>query len=289
MKLEISHLTRYLYEEPVIKSVNEIRLTPKTNHRQSCYHHSIVIEPAVSTFSYDDFFNNHVYSFSIYEPHKEIEIKAHSIVVTNEIKREELQIIPFREELKVLRGEEFQNDYAEYLTTTNYISLTPAIVNFAEEIRNSRPVTSIHELLEQISAMIYSNFTYDPQVTHVYTTVTDFLTMKRGVCQDYAHLMIAICKYLHIPARYVSGYHYVSDLQGGLADFTQASHAWVEAFVPYIGWVGFDPTNNGKINERYVKLGHGRDYSDIVPMKGIYRGTDRQNLEVTVDVRKIED
>jgi len=123
----------------------------------------------------------------------------------------------------------------------------------------------------------------------VKTTASEMFGKKRGVCQDFAHFMIACCRACRIPARYVSGYHFVGDLQGGTANFEQASHAWVEAFVPGLGWCSFDPTNADPVGERYVKLGHGRDYKDIVPVKGVYRGSGEQKLKVTVDVRKIED
>ena len=102
--------------------------------------------------------------------------------------------------------------------------------------------------------------------------------------------MLACCRVLGIPARYISGYHFVSDLQTATAAFQQASHAWVEAFIPGVGWLGFDPTNNETMNWRYIKLGHGRDYCDIVPVKGSYKTLPgNRNMEVTVDVRKVED
>lgn len=143
--------------------------------------------------------------------------------------------------------------------------------------------------LRGLSSRIKAEFVYDPAATDVRTTAADFMRQRRGVCQDFTHLMIAICRIRGVPARYVSGYHFVGDLQGGNADFEQASHAWVEAFVPGSGWLGFDPTNDALIGERYVKLAHGRDYRDIVPMKGIYRGAGGQTLTVTVDVRNIEE
>ncbi len=100
--------------------------------------------------------------------------------------------------------------------------------------------------------------------------------------------MITICRDKGIPARYVSGYHFVGDLQGGSTEFTQASHAWVECLIPGAGWFGYDPTNNCEVNWRYIKLGHGRDYNDIVPVKGVYRGSGTQDLEVIVDVKLVE-
>jgi transglutaminase-like putative cysteine protease len=117
--------------------------------------------------------------------------------------------------------------------------------------------------------------------------VKNALKLKRGVCQDYAHLMIAVCRSVGLPSRYVSGYHFVGDLQGSNANFEQASHAWVETHIPGTGWLGFDPTNNVEVNWRYIKLGHGRDYKDIVPVKGVYRGG-AGTLSVKVDVRKLD-
>lgn len=285
MKLEISHLTRYRYMTPAVESVNEIRLTPSTNHRQSCYQHTITIEPNVSLFSYEDFFGNRVHSFSVASPHQELVIQTKSIVVTDEEEPERKQQLSLQEQLDLLQADKFINRYAEYLMDTKYTYIHPEVAKqFADGVASE----SVEELLKHISAAIFTHFEYDPYATHVKTTIEETVKMRRGVCQDFAHLMIAICKSIHVPARYISGYHYVGDLQGGHADYEQASHAWVEAFVPGVGWVGYDPTNNGEVNWRYVKLCHGRDYDDIVPVKGIYRGLDQQQLEVIVDVKQIE-
>ncbi len=288
MKIQISHMTRYRYEEPVFNSVNEVRLTPRTNDRQSCHHHSVFINPTVPLFTYEDYFGNRVYSFSIADPHDEIVIETHSIVATYDEQIKNVQEYPLDEELKILASEQFQNDFAEYLTNTTYTFLTPEIQAFTEDTKNSSEVTSVYQIIENISRSIYTQFKYDPEATDVQTTVADTFKLKRGVCQDFAHLMISMCKSLGIPARYVSGYHFVGDLQGGHADFEQASHAWIEVYVPEIGWLGFDPTNNGKVNWRYVKIGHGRDYKDIVPIKGSYLGVANQTLEIAVDVQKLE-
>jgi transglutaminase-like putative cysteine protease len=287
MKLEISHLTRYQYVTPAAESVNEIRLTPGTNHRQSCYQHVITVEPNVSLFSYDDFFGNRVHSFSVASPHRELMIQTHSIVVTDDREPERIQHLSMQEQLDLLQDDKFINRYAEFLMETKYTYINPEV---AEQIMGAGAAAaeSVLDQLKHISEAIFTQFEYDPYATHVKTTIEETVKMRRGVCQDFAHLMIAICKSIHVPARYISGYNYVGDLQGGHADYAQASHAWVEAYVPGMGWVGFDPTNNGEINWRYVKLCHGRDYEDIVPVKGIYRGSDQQQLEVIVDVKQID-
>jgi transglutaminase-like putative cysteine protease len=285
MKLEITHLTRYHYTIQAMESVNEIRLTPSTNHRQSCYQHTITIEPSVSLFSYDDFFGNRVHSFSVVDPHQELMIQTSSIVVTDDLEPERKQFLSLEEQKEMLCSERFINQHAEYLMDSKYTYIAPAL---AEQFARSELTMSIEKQIKLISETIFTNFEYNPYATNVKTTIAEIVNLRQGVCQDFAHLMIALCKNIQVPARYVSGYHFVGDLQGGHADYEQASHAWVEAFVPGIGWVGYDPTNNGDINWRYVKLCHGRDYEDIVPVKGIYRGSEQQRLEVVVNVKQLD-
>ncbi|MEW9671096.1 transglutaminase N-terminal domain-containing protein [Ammoniphilus sp. 3BR4] len=287
MKLQISHLTRYAYQEPVTDSVNEIRLTPRTDANQSCCEHSILIEPSVPLFSYEDYFGNTAHYFTVPAPHEELLIYSNSIVETTENHHEPTQRLPYVDERDILMSEPFQNQYAEYLMETNYTRITAELTTFSVENINPLHAESVYQLLENISNAIYSNLTYDTKATHVHTTVEETLELKRGVCQDYAHLMIALCRMHNIPSRYVSGYHFIGDLSDGYTEVQHASHAWVEAYVPLIGWTGFDPTNNGKMDWRYVKIGHGRNYSDIVPVKGVYQGTNQQQLEVKVDVKRI--
>lgn len=311
MKLYISHVTQYSYAEPITDSVNEIRLTPSTNERQSCYNHSIFIEPNASLFTYEDCFGNRVHAFSVNGPHAKLTIRTNTTVVTTESFNQEESI--HKQQLKPaeawarLTSDESVDRFIEFLLPTSYTEVTPEIVTFMEQVPlvgavhetavaaegsvmvDVTPMVGIYEWLTALSKHIRTSFIYDPSATNVRTKASEMIAMRRGVCQDFAHLMIAVCRAKGVPARYVSGYHFVGDLQGGSADFEQASHAWVEAYVPKVGWCGFDPTNESPIGERYVKLGHGRDYKDIVPVKGIYHGTGQQSLQVTVDVRKVEE
>lgn len=292
MKLQISHVTQYDYAEPVRDSVNEIRLSPSTNERQSCYQQTISIEPNAPLFTYEDFFGNRVHAFSVNEPHNKLIIRSQMIVVTKEaLKPKELADklcrMPPEEAWSWLRTDEAENRFIEYLLPTTYTEMTQEVLAFAESICLPRVKIDVYEWLKACSSRIRSDFIYDPEATTVQTKASDMIQQKRGVCQDFAHLMIAACRSYSIPARYVSGYHFVGDLQGGSADFVQASHAWVEAYVPALGWCSFDPTNVAPVGERYVKLGHGRDYQDIVPVKGVYQGEGNQQLHVIVDVRKM--
>jgi len=301
MKLKISHITTYHYAQEVTDSINEIRLTPVTNERQSCYYHSISIEPNVSLFTYDDCFGNRVHAFSVNHPHRTLTIKTTMLVVTTEVfaidsKRKQWGSKPSKA-WDYLASEELKNRFIEFLLPTSYTEITdaikqlvyviPSLTVWGAEQGEGTPATSVYDWLNALCTYIHTHFIYDPEATTVHTKAYELITKERGVCQDFAHLMIAVCRAMGIPARYVSGYHFVGDLQGGTADFEQASHAWVEAYVPELGWCSFDPTNATAFDDRYVKLGHGRDYLDIVPVKGVYRGTNKQQLVVSVDVQKL--
>jgi transglutaminase-like putative cysteine protease len=285
VKLQISHLTKYTYEQPVTDSMNEIRLTPRTNDDQICHEHTILIKPNVLLRSYEDYFGNKVYYFSVPSSHQELIIESRSIVETVDPSNEILKHLPITTECEILESDAFQNQYAEYLMETDYTRTIPELHSFCSVHIKINEMNNIYQLLDHISSLLFSNLTYDSSASHVHTTVEETLRLKRGVCQDYAHLMIAICRVFHIPARYVSGYQFIGDLNDHQTEIQHASHAWVEAYIPMVGWIGFDPTNNGKLNWRYVKIGHGRNYSDIVPVKGIYQGIGSQQLEVSVDVK----
>lgn len=289
MKLRINHYTQYNYENPVVDSVNELRLTPITDEHQTCCEHKIMIKPSVPLYSYTDYFGNLTHFFTLNKSHKLLLIKMDAIVETKEPKQEELPKIPYEDELNILKDEQFQNKFAEYLMETDYTVITAELEEFVRNNIHLVRSKNTYELLEHISNSIYVNFTYDKEATNVHTTIKETLHLKRGVCQDYAHLMIGICRIFNIPARYVSGYHFIGDIENEQADIQHASHAWVEAFIPSTGWIGFDPTNNGTIDCRYVKISHGRDYSDIAPVKGVYKGSGNQSLHVFVDIQYVKE
>ncbi|MEY4479399.1 MAG: hypothetical protein RLZZ267_77 [Bacillota bacterium] len=287
MRIEISHVTRYHYSDAIADSINEVRLTPRTNYRQACFHHELTVEPTTSLMTYEDYFGNRVHAFSVNVPHQELVVKSRSTVVTHDPDPERLRYLPFDEQLAWMQSDNYRERYVEYLLHTPYTENAKEVKEF--ELAYPFSNIGLYAWTQMICEAIYTTLTYDPSATHVHTTVGETLILKRGVCQDYAHLMIAICRSMGLAARYVSGYHFVGDLQGGNADFEQASHAWVEVNIPGTGWLGFDPTNNVEVDWRYVKLGHGRDYKDIVPFKGVYYGPGRQSMQVTVDVQLIED
>ncbi|GBF73126.1 hypothetical protein PA598K_01411 [Paenibacillus sp. 598K] len=295
MKLRIMHVTEYVYSQPVTDSVNEVRLTPCTNEWQSCYQHAIAVEPNAPLQSYEDFFGNRVTAFSVNEPHRKLTIRTQMTVVTTEPGRVETgsrtgRLFTPEEAWAWLDREEAHNRFAEYLLPTSYTTATPEVLVFAgADERASQSPQAVFDWLGALSERIREEFTYDAEATDVKTKVADMIGTKRGVCQDFAHLMITICRSRGVPARYVSGYQFIGDLQEEGTNFQHASHAWVEAYVPNRGWCSFDPTNPSVVGERYVKLGHGRDYKDIVPVKGVYRGNSGAELDVSVIVEQLED
>ncbi|MFC6651167.1 transglutaminase family protein [Paenibacillus rhizoplanae] len=215
MKIQINHTTTYNYPEPVTDSVNEIRLTPRTNYRQSCYHHEVEVHPPANLLTYEDFFGNRVHAYSVNKPHTEMVIHTKATVVTlDKAQGADLPHIPLEEQVKLLNDEKFQNRYIEFILPTRYTEVTPELVEFASQ-HPFEDAEDMYEWTKKLSSTIYEQFTYDPEATSVNTTVKRALMLKRGVCQDYAHLMIAVCRSVGLPSRYVSGYHFVGDLQGG--------------------------------------------------------------------------
>jgi transglutaminase-like putative cysteine protease len=160
------------------------------------------------------------------------------------------------------------------------------IIHEAREIVDTS--SSVRAAVESIMAFIDTEFIYASGSTRVESTVVHVFEQKRGVCQDFAHLMIALCRAVGIPARYVSGYFHVDRPVSGSADDNSASHAWVECFLPGIGWAGYDPTHNRRVSPRYIKVAVGRDYADVRPLAGTYRGDSNAKMEVSVRVERLD-
>jgi len=171
----------------------------------------------------------------------------------------------------------------EYLQPSRYVDLSPEAWRLAVDATHGEP--DLWRAAVAIMRLIFREFRYEPGATHVRTRVDEALAGRRGVCQDFAHVMLAMCRSLGIPALYVSGYLYNGPRE--LLRGAQASHAWCEVFVPGLGWRGLDPTNDQPADEHYVKVAIGRDYADVAPVQGTFRGTTTQDLTVEVDVQRV--
>ncbi len=277
MRLQVTHRTRFVYAEPVKESFNELRLKPTSSGGQSCESFHLRLNPPASVSDYIDLYQNVVHLFEVARAHRELSIDATSLVDTPDRPfgpADDATAAPLAGIEAAARLELCH----EFLQPSTYVEVTPELWRRGLDITHG--ITDTWQASLAIMRHIHREFRYQPNVTHVNTRAADVLRLGAGVCQDFAHLMLGICRSLRMPARYVSGYLYngpADQLKGA-----QASHAWVEVYVPGHGWCPLDPTNNMRPDGRYVKIGAGRDYADVSPVRGSYRGT--SNRSMTVDV-----
>ena len=282
MKLQVIHRTDYTYGAPVVESFNEVRLQPVSRDGQTCQSFILKIFPPSHLSHYYDFYNNYVHFFELTEPHSTLSIESNSKVITSPpLLTEDAVTVP----MKRLAECTYLEKCYDFLQTSQFVPLEPDVWRLALDA--SGDIDDVWQAALAIMRFLYDNFDYVPNSTTVSTGVTEVLSLRRGVCQDFAHVMLGMCRSLKIPACYVSGYIY-NGPDGHLLG-SQASHAWCEVYVPGIGWRALDPTNNQLADERYVTVAVGRDYADIVPVKGSYKGTREKTMTVMVQVTHLED
>ena len=277
MKLKVVHRTRYDYSSPVRFSYNEARLMPATGDGQECRSFSMRVRPGVKVLNFQDFYENAVHFFEVSEPHDCLVVESESVVVTagNPLPGNR-ESVPMRGLGELARIDQFY----DFLHTSSFVSLDPEVWRLALDA--AAGCDDVRQASLEVMRFIHTNFAYAPFSTGVHTHMRDVLRQRSGVCQDFAHVMIGMCRSLKIPARYVSGYIYSGPSEH--LEGAQASHGWCEVYLPGTGWLGLDPTNNLQAGEHHVKIGVGRDYADIVPIKGHYRGTAEKKMSVEVSV-----
>jgi len=282
--LAVRHSTRYQYDEPVRESVMELWMQPQKRAHQRLISFELEIDPAAQLFSYADTFGNAVYHFDIPQPHDRLTITARSAVET-----EPPPALPDyldRGEWDRLKSDFVRGEHFDYMHPHGFTGRTELLETFIaerslEELRVRDPLSALRDL----NGILYEAFAYEAGVTRADSPIDDVLQARKGVCQDFAHVMIAICRGWGLPARYVSGYLFTDRKAGDRSD-PDATHAWVEVFLPSLRWVGFDPTNNILAAERHIACAVGRDYSDVPPSRGVYKGEAESELAVGVTVRK---
>lgn len=271
----IKHITRYTYPAPVIDSANQVMLFPINDLQQEVKKHDLIIthEPAVEIFT--DYFGNRTGIFSIIKPHTELTIQSNIEIVTKET---ELPAYDTTAEtqwdnLAVIRE---QFPYLDFMLLENFEAHNEVMAAVKNLVSNT---TTPFDAAKEMSSFVYNNFEYKKGITNVETQVDEIWKLKAGVCQDFAHILLVMLRFVGIPARYVSGYICPKnhELRG-----EGATHAWVEAYIPFYGWLGFDPTNNCIVSDRHVRLAIGRSFTDCTPVKGTYKGTSEHTLEVSV-------
>jgi transglutaminase-like putative cysteine protease len=280
VEYSVRHETRYVYPRSVAESFTVVHLQPRTNLRQYCTHYNLDVSPATAIFSYVDRFGNDVQHFSIIPDHDELRIVAESHVVTIPAGRPEF---PAGVDIARLESDPATRELDEFRRDSPCVSIDEAVRSTAAAIE--APDGDLGAYFLAAGRYIFNECIYHPGLTNVHTTVAETLAQKAGVCQDFAHVLVALGRARAIPTRYASGYIHLGDTPILGAD---ASHAWAEAYLPPYGWVGFDPTNNRIIDETFVLLAVGRDYGDVSPTRGLYRGP-KGTLSVSVAVEGADD
>jgi len=275
MKLRILHRTRYDYSNPVKASYNEARLQPCESDGQQCHSYSLKVMPSARISQFNDFYNNTVHFFEVPQPHDYLEIESISVVSTSDHELpEETETVP----MSALAELAYEEQLFDFLQRSSYVSMEPHVRRLAFDAIEG--CGNVWRSSLAVMRFIHTQFAYVPFSTSVNTHMLDVISQKSGVCQDFAHVMIGMCRTLRIPARYVSGY--ICSIPAGELAAAQASHAWCEVYIPGLGWRGLDPTHGRQVGEQHVKIGTGRDYADIVPLKGHFRG--EAAIKLTVDV-----
>lgn len=282
MKYKIEHTNIFDYDTMVDQSMNSIRLKPRTDECQRLLSYRAEITPVSLTKEHTDLWGNSVESFFIANQHKHLEVKTTSVVSVQ--KSPFIHRIDYSPEMReIFHSSLFRDHYLSFLSNTAYTYLTGEQMKKVD-IDVGEMINPVQYAIH-VMGYVHNHFTYNGSSTDVSTKAMQSFDMKMGVCQDITHVMLGILRARSIPARYVSGYLYVGENSALIGD--AASHAWVEVMVPGIGWVGLDPTNNVEALENHIRVGVGRDYGDVSPIQGIYRGGSH-TLDVKVSVSLID-
>jgi transglutaminase-like putative cysteine protease len=280
MRYSIRHVTRFNYESPITESVMEARMQPRTDNLQRCLQFALRTTPSARVMTYGDHDNNVVHHFNIPGRHSRLTVTAEALV-------ECIAMRPFPHRLGPAAWSRVDAIVSsgqcwEYLAPSTFVTQTTAVEALRSEIgleRGNDPLVALRRLMGEM----YARFEYSPRTTRVDSPIDEALQARKGVCQDFAHIFLSLVRPLGIPARYVSGYlFHTAGSQDRSAD--GATHAWVEVLLPDLGWVGLDPTNNLIADDRHIRVAIGRDYADVPPTRGVFKGVSTVRSELNVSV-----
>ena len=281
MRYNIRHITRFTYESPISESVMEVRMQPRSEGPQRCLEFALTTSPAARVLTYQDHGGNMVHHFDIPGSHALLTVSMEALIDCDAVRP-----LPYRlgpgawGQLDALTAD---GACWEYLAPSVFARSTPLLDALRAELaleRGNDPMVMLRRLMGEM----FQRFEYAPQSTRVDSPIDDALSERRGVCQDFAHIFIALVRPLGVPARYVSGYLF-RDVSSNDRSSDGATHAWVEVLLPELGWVGFDPTNNLIAADRHIRAAVGRDYADVPPTRGVYKGLSTVRNELAVAVR----
>jgi transglutaminase-like putative cysteine protease len=284
MHFAIRFLTEYVYDAPVSDNLNALRVRPATTSTQRCDEFTVRIDPEARVGRHSDYFGTEVLEFGIVRPHKRLSIDVRARVVTAEPPE------PPDVDWAALDTEAYAEAAGEYLLPALDASDSDTLDELVGVVRTDTPLATLRRLYD----LIPDRYEYRAGVTYVGSTVQEFLETGAGVCQDYVHLGLIMLRRNGIAARYVSGYLWAAPEDEGSDSVEVETHAWLEALLPGADgrgepvWVGADPTNRQLAGERHVKIGHGRQYSDVPPVRGVYQGSAGSQLEASVHMTRLD-
>lgn len=286
MHLAIRYVSLFRYPEPAWDSHNVLRACPITDDQQRLIDYRLDVDPKPSMASHTDAWGTRVDTFAVRDPHRELRVIARSEVETSA--RPEPPWSALSRPRSAWSEQGFRDAHWVWLQRTHHTRWGEPIAAMAGAVTEG--AGSVGEVITRIERAAHEALTYQPGATHVGAEVETVLAGGAGVCQDFVHLGLSLYRSMGIPARYVSGYFYAVDVAGGGApedeEIAVQTHAWLEVAVPGWGWWALDPTNLLPAGERHVKIGHGRDYDDVLPLRGVYYGTSQHRLSVEVGMSR---
>jgi transglutaminase-like putative cysteine protease len=276
-RMRVVHSTGYAYKSPATASFNEARLTPRSDSRQNVILSRVETVPPTRSYRYIDYWGTAVTAFDLHAPHTELEVTASSVVETDSSERP-AETVTWTE----LSTEAVIDRFDEVLTATTYVPHSRRVQSVGKRIVKDY---SPEDAVVAAAKWVRSELDYVPGTTGVHSSALDALRESKGVCQDFAHLTLALLRSMGIPSRYVSGYLHPKR-KAVVGDTVEGrSHAWIQAWTG--SWWDYDPTNDSDINVQYVSVGVGRDYADVTPLKGIYSGGGATDLDIIVEITRL--
>jgi transglutaminase-like putative cysteine protease len=285
VRFDIRYSCRFTYDQLVRESQNELRACPLSDEFQHLTSYRVQTVPSSRVLSFYDWWGTRVDAFGVREPHLVLDVVAEATVET--YPRPMLATDP-RSDL--LADPSFRDQHAEFLERTPHANWGPAVADAAAKQVDAVGPGVVSQVLG-LHRFVGTQLRYEPGATYVGVSIDEVFERGAGVCQDFAHLSVALCRSAGIPARYVSGYLFTVDESSGdegEGDIVEVqTHAWMEAAIPTLGWVALDPTNGLQVGVRHVAIGRGRDYDDVPPLQGVYAGEAAHQLDVQVSIRRV--
>ncbi len=285
MRLDISYRTRFAFDAPVRESQNEMRACPVSDERQQLLSYRVTVEPSARMLSFTDYWGTRVDHFGVTDTHTALEVTAEASVET-----QDPPPVSTGPPLETLKEAGFRDQHEEFLKRSPHTDWNDDMAQAARSLAEANG-SDVASVVTEIHRFVGDKLSYEPGATDIGEPIANIAAKGVGVCQDYAHLAVALCRSIGIPARYVSGYLFSSNDRTGSIDgdlVRVQTHAWFEVAIPGLGWLPLDPTNGLPVGRQHVKIGHGRDYDDVPPLRGVYSGPGTPKVDASVEIRRMD-